>query len=109
MKKKLFKTSTYGIVVILLLFQSSCKKNYSNPNAAGNGEAFSSPAGLTGVANGLQRIYTAGRGSNLYNRVTINGLVTSFPPTTASKVILFNKMAVLSIMFTDTSWISAFL
>src|SRR5665213_206892 len=47
--------------------------------------------------------------SLIYTSVTINGLVTSFPPTTASKVILFNRMAVLSIMFTEIEWISAFL
>src|SRR6185436_17466454 len=53
-----------------------CKKNYTNPNAAGSGQAFGSPAGMTGVATGLQRIYTAGRASSLYYRVTINGLIT---------------------------------
>jgi hypothetical protein len=76
MQKQLFKISIYGVAVVLLLSQASCKKNYSNPNAAGSDQAFSSQAGMTGVANGLQRIYTAGRASNLYNRVTINGLVT---------------------------------
>ena len=44
-----------------------------------------------------------------YTSVTSNGLVTSFPPTTASKVIVFKMMAVEPIIFTDTSWISAFL
>jgi hypothetical protein len=76
MTKQLFKISIYGVAFVLLLSQASCKKNYSNPNAAGSDQAFSSQAGMTGVANGLQRIYTAGRASNLYNRVTINGLVT---------------------------------
>jgi hypothetical protein len=52
MKQQLFKVSIYGVTALLLLFQS-CKKNYTNPNAAGNDQAFSSPAGLTGVANGL--------------------------------------------------------
>lgn len=57
------------------MFQS-CKKDYINPNAATEEQVFSSPQGLTGVAVGLQRVYTAGRASSLYNRVTINGLVT---------------------------------
>lgn len=61
---------------MLLLFQSSCKKDYVNPNAATDVQVFSSPQGLTGVAIGLQRVYSAGRASSLYNRVTINGLVT---------------------------------
>ncbi|MGZ4011706.1 MAG: RagB/SusD family nutrient uptake outer membrane protein, partial [Flavisolibacter sp.] len=59
-----------------LLFQS-CKKNYINPNAATSQQVFSgSQQGLTGVAIGLQRVYTAGQASSLYNRVTINGLLT---------------------------------
>src|SRR5699024_4106269 len=44
-----------------------------------------------------------------YTSVTSKGLVTSLPPTSATRVILFKRMAVLSIIFTDTSWISAFL
>jgi hypothetical protein len=32
---------------------------------------------LTGVVIGLQRLYTLGRASNLYNHVTINGLTTN--------------------------------
>lgn len=60
----------------MLLFPSSCTKDYVNPGAATDQQVFSSPQGLTGVAVGLQRVYTAGRASSLYNRITINGLVT---------------------------------
>jgi starch-binding outer membrane protein, SusD/RagB family len=77
MKKKLIKISIYGLSAIVLLFQASCKKDYVNPNAAPDQLAFSSPQGMTGVAVGLQRVYTAGRASSLYNRVTINGLLTN--------------------------------
>src|SRR5690606_19559989 len=45
----------------------------------------------------------------IYTSVTSNGLVTSFPPTSAIKVIRLSKMAVLSIISTETSWMSAFL
>lgn len=76
MKHQLIKLSIFGIGAMLLLFPSSCKKDYINPNAATEAQVFSSPQGLTGVAVGLQRVYTAGRASSLYNRVTINGLVT---------------------------------
>jgi hypothetical protein len=38
---------------------------------------FSSPRGLAGVAVGLQRVYTLGRASTLYNLITINGLTTN--------------------------------
>lgn len=72
MKKQLIILTIFGTV---LLFQS-CKKDYINPNAATEDQVFSSPQGLTGVAVGLQRVYTAGRASSLYNRVTINGLIT---------------------------------
>jgi hypothetical protein len=74
MKKQIIKLSIFGIAAVLL-FQS-CKKDYINPNAATEEQVFSSPQGLTGVAVGLQRVYTAGRASSLYNRVTINGLIT---------------------------------
>ncbi len=77
MKKTLIKILSYGISATVLLFQVSCKKNYVNPNAATDQQVFSSPQGLTGVAIGLQRVYTAGRASSLYNRVTINGLLTN--------------------------------
>ena len=74
MQKQIIKLSIFGIAAVLL-FQS-CKKDYINPNAATEEQVFSSPQGLTGVAVGLQRVYTAGRASSLYNRVTINGLIT---------------------------------
>ncbi|MBS1919066.1 MAG: RagB/SusD family nutrient uptake outer membrane protein [Bacteroidetes bacterium] len=77
MKKQFIKITFYGLSAIALLFQTSCKKDYVNPNAATGQQVFSSPQGLTGVASGLQRVYTAGRASNLYNRVNINGLLTS--------------------------------
>lgn len=77
MKKQFIKIAFYGLSAIALLFQTSCKKNYVNPNAATDQQVFSSPQGLTGVATGLQRVYTAGRASSLYNRVNINGLLTS--------------------------------
>jgi len=74
MKKQIIRLSIFGIAAVLL-FQS-CKKDYLNPNAATDVQVFSSSQGLTGVAVGLQRVYTAGRASSLYNRVTINGLIT---------------------------------
>jgi hypothetical protein len=76
MKKQTIRIAIYGSAAAVLLFFSSCKKNYLNPNAATEQQVFSSPQGLTGVSVGLQRVYTAGRSSSLYNRVTINGLVT---------------------------------
>ena len=77
MKKYFINITLFGLLAVLLLSGTSCKKDYTNPAAVPEDQAFSSPQAMTGVAIGLQRIYTAGRASNLYNRVTINGLLTS--------------------------------
>ncbi|MFI5132875.1 MAG: RagB/SusD family protein [Chitinophagales bacterium] len=77
MKKQIIKILISGITASLLLFFTACKKNYINPTAATDVQVFSSAQGLTGVATGLQRVYTAGRASSLYNRVTIAGLLTN--------------------------------
>ena len=77
MDKQSFKIAFYALTACILVMPASCKKDYSNPNAATKQEVFSSPQGLTGVAVGLQRVYTAGRASSLYNRVTMDGLLTN--------------------------------
>jgi len=76
MKKYFIGITLFGLLGVLLLSGTSCKKDYTNPAAVPEDQAFSSPQAMTGVAIGLQRVYTAGRASNLYNRVTINGLLT---------------------------------
>ena len=55
----------------------SCKKDYTDPSRATEEQVFTSSKGLTGVAVGLQRVYTLGRGSTLYNLITVNGLTTN--------------------------------
>ena len=75
MKKYFINITLFGLLAVLLLSGTSCKKDYTNPAAVPEDQAFSSPQAMTGVAIGLQRIYTAGRASNLYNRVTINGSI----------------------------------
>lgn len=77
MKKQIIKTFFYGLLLIATLSQTSCKKDFINPSAVPAAQAFSSAQGLTGVVIGLQRLYTAGRGSSLYNRVALNGLLTN--------------------------------
>jgi starch-binding outer membrane protein, SusD/RagB family len=66
----------YFLVAVIGLALSSCKKDYTDPNRATDQQVFSSPKGLTGVATGLQRVYTLSRAGNLYNLITINGLTT---------------------------------
>jgi hypothetical protein len=76
MKRKLIKILC-GLVSVPLLFTTSCTKDYTSASSVPLGVAFSSPQAMAEIAVGLQRTYTLGRASSLYNRVTINGLLTS--------------------------------
>lgn len=69
--------SILTVFIFSVLLQPGCKKDFIDPNRATEAQVLSSSKGLTGVAVGLQRVYTLGRGSNLYNLVTINGLLTN--------------------------------
>jgi hypothetical protein len=65
------------LIISLMIVVSSCKKDFTNPAAATSDQVLSSAKGLTGLAVGLQRIYSAGRASSLYNRVTADGFITN--------------------------------
>jgi starch-binding outer membrane protein, SusD/RagB family len=65
------------LMALVLPIFTSCKKDYTDPNRATDEQVFSSPKGLTGVATGLQRVYTLSRAGNLYNLITTNGLTTN--------------------------------
>jgi len=65
------------LIISLMIAVSSCKKDFTNPAAATSDQVLSSAKGLTGLAVGLQRIYSAGRASSLYNRVTADGFITN--------------------------------
>jgi hypothetical protein len=54
----------------------SCKKDFPNPNDATKDQTLNSPVGLTGVAVGLQKVYSNGRAGSLYNLVCANGFST---------------------------------
>src|SRR6187551_1247593 len=77
MKNKIIKSSIVVAVFAGALLPIGCKKDYTDPNRATDEQVFSSAKGLTGVATGLQRVYTLGRASTLYNLITINGLTTN--------------------------------
>jgi len=64
------------MAVLAVTLITSCKKNFTDPNRATSDKVFASPAGLTGVSIGLQRVYALGRASSLYNVISINGFVT---------------------------------
>lgn len=75
--KKIFKNTLllFGLASVML-GTTSCKKNYSNPNAATSDQVFSSSTGLTGVAVSLQRNYALTRAGSLYNIIAANGFTT---------------------------------
>jgi len=77
MKNKIIKSLIVIAVIATALLPVGCKKDYTDPTRATDEQVFSSPKGLTGVVTGLQRVYTLGRASNLYNRITVNGLTTN--------------------------------
>ncbi len=77
MKNKIIQVATIVMLANLAFVPSGCKKDYTDPSRASEDQVLNSSRGLTGVAIGLQRVYTLGRASNLYNSVTINGLTTN--------------------------------
>ena len=77
MKNNLLKIVTIAALFSAVLMPAGCKKDFTDPNRATDEQVFSSAKGLSGVVTGLQRVYTLGRGSTLYNLVTINGLTTN--------------------------------
>ena len=72
----ILKYNCLMIFAVMALFITSCKKNYDDPNRATSDQVFESVSGLTGVGVGLQRAYSLGRGSSLYNVVSTNGFIT---------------------------------
>jgi starch-binding outer membrane protein, SusD/RagB family len=64
------------VFILASLAGISCKKNYQDPSRATEDKVFTSPKGLTGVAVGLQRVFTLGRASSTYNRITSDAFVT---------------------------------
>ena len=76
MKLHRLNKQSFTVIAFSLLIASSCKKNYADPSRATEEQVFQSAAGLTGVSVGLQRTYSLGRASSLYNIVSTTGLVT---------------------------------
>jgi hypothetical protein len=64
------------VIVAASIFISSCKKDFKDPAKAPEDQLYTSSAGLTGVTVGLQRVYSLGRASSLYNIITANGMIT---------------------------------
>lgn len=64
-------------MAFLLLSLSACKKEYKNASGANAEDVLSSSKGLTGVAVGLQKLYTTSRPGLLFNSITANAFVTN--------------------------------
>ena len=77
MKNIFIRAALVAGIGCTVIIQTGCKKDFTDPNKATDAQVFSSPKGLTGVAVGLQRVYALGRGSTLYNLISINGLTTN--------------------------------
>ena len=77
MKDKKITIYALGFLLSTALLQVGCKKNYVDPSRATEEQVFTSAKGLTGAVVGLQRVYTLGRASTIYNLITINGLTTN--------------------------------
>ena len=65
------------LVASLILASTSCKKEYKDPNAALATDVLNSSRGLTGIAVGLQKLYSAGRTGVYFNSIEANGFVTN--------------------------------
>lgn len=65
------------MLMLSVIYISGCKKNYDNPNAATQDQVLNSAKGLTGTAIGLQRIYSLGLTSVIYNLNTSVGFTTN--------------------------------
>ena len=77
MKQHIIKNSLTCVLALCTICFVGCKKDYVNPSAATDQQVFSSARGLTGVATGLQRVYSAGRASSLYNVITADAFLSN--------------------------------
>lgn len=66
-----------AIAASLVLTLVSCKKEYKDPNGALSTDVLGSSRGLTGVAVGLQRVYSVGRAGVYFSSISANGFVTN--------------------------------
>lgn len=75
---KIYKINIIATLVLAsIVILTGCKKDYADPSRATQEESLTTQRGLTAVVTGLQRVYSYGRGSTLYNKITINGLTTN--------------------------------
>jgi hypothetical protein len=66
-----------ALVLMLFVTATSCKQDFKDPNWALAADVLKSAKGLTGVAVGLQRVYSVGRPGVFFSSITANGFVTN--------------------------------
>ncbi|NQX43568.1 SusD family protein [Pedobacter steynii] len=66
-----------ALVLMLFMTATSCKQDFKDPNGALAADVLKSAKGLTGVAVGLQRVYSVGRPGVFFSSITANGFVTN--------------------------------
>jgi hypothetical protein len=71
--KKLFIQPLVLVLAICSLLPVSCKKEFIDPTRASEPNVVGNTEGLINLAAGLQRRFTIGRQSPLYNTVTAGG------------------------------------
>lgn len=70
-KQKIIYTASFLFAAVLV--NTSCKKEYVNPSAASTGSVTKSVDALINLAAGVQRRYTIGRQSPIYNTPVAGG------------------------------------
>jgi hypothetical protein len=76
MQRYILKHSRIIIATVAILIFVSCKKDFADPSRATEESVFTTVSGLTGVDVGLQRVFSLGQASPLYNIVSIDALLT---------------------------------
>ncbi len=75
--KTIFLTGSFLMLLCLLTFSlPSCEKEFTNPGAVTESQVLTSADGLVALGVGIQRRYSIGRQSPVYNRSTAAGFTT---------------------------------
>lgn len=64
-------------LMAVTLGAAACKKDFHNPNDANAEDVFQSERAVTGVATGIQKVYSTSAAGSLYAIVNANGFVTN--------------------------------
>lgn len=70
------RISSFGLLLISVLFFSACEKDFVNPSAATEDQVLSSADGLIGLTVGIQRRWSVNRQSPVYATVAGSGFST---------------------------------